>query len=294
MRPDDFFVEELVPDRFGFRPRSLNVALLDQLRRQPLQDREDIEVAVPLARLIHDDLERYGTDGGEEMTEQQMREALLALRAVVDRLGVPGFEVPFRDFSTFRAWWLRNGGYGSWQARRDLLSGIFDSLHDQLAVIEQRSLSSSLVEPISPHARTGWSAVDTEIGELRRHFLSARTPQDYRNVGHDCVSVTEALSRQVYDPARHLREGEEEPPVTNTKQRLERFIEDAAPGADNAALRRLARAAIEFAQHVKHSTTPTRREAGIAADAVIQLANLLRRLDEPVDVSTDRSVVGPG
>jgi len=35
-----------------------------------------------------------------------------------------------------------------------------------------------------------------------------------------------------------------------------------------------------YAQHIKHSETPTRREAGIAADAVIQLANLLRRLDE--------------
>jgi hypothetical protein len=53
-------------------------------------------------------------------------------------------------------------------------------------------------------------------------------------------------------------------------------VEDVAPGSDNAALRKLARSAIEFAQHVKHSTTPTRREAGIA-DAVIQLANLLRR-----------------
>jgi hypothetical protein len=51
-------------------------------------------------------------------------------------------------------------------------------------------------------------------------------------------------------------------------------------GPDNAALRKLALAAIEYAQQVKHSTTPTRREAGIAADAVIQLVNLLRRLDE--------------
>jgi hypothetical protein len=53
-----------------------------------------------------------------------------------------------------------------------------------------------------------------------------------------------------------------------------------APGPDNATLRRLTRSAIDYAQHVKHSQTPTRREAGIAADAVIQLANILRRLDE--------------
>jgi hypothetical protein len=176
---------------------------------------------------------------------------------------------------------VENGAYGSWQARRDLLSKLFDPLHDQLADMELATLESPLVDPISPHARTGWSAVDTEISELRRHFSSARTPQDYRAVGLDCVAVTEALSAQVYDPRRHLRTGEEEPPVAKTKQRIERFIEDSAPGPDNAALRKLARAALEYAQQVKHSDTPTRREAGIAADAVIQLANILRRLDEP-------------
>jgi len=53
------------------------------------------------------------------------------------------------------------------------------------------------------------------------------------------------------------------------------------PGPDNAAIRKLANDTIEMAQHVKHSATPTRREAGVAADAVIQLANILRRLDEP-------------
>jgi hypothetical protein len=283
VRPEGLFLEQTdLADPFGLPHRYLNVPLIEQLRREPLADHEDIEVAVALARVIHDDLERFGTGGGQEMTDVQVRESLLALRAVVNRLGITDFEVPFRDFTTFRSWWIRQGaaGSGGWQKRRDLLSGVFDSLHDQLALMEQESLASTLVEPISPRARTGWSAVDTEISELRRHFLSARTAQDYRNVGLDCVSVTEALSRQVYDPERHLHESEEEPPITNTKQRIERFVEDAAPGSDNAALRRLARASIEFGQHVKHSQTPTRREAGIAADAVIQLANLLRRLEE--------------
>jgi hypothetical protein len=35
-----------------------------------------------------------------------------------------------------------------------------------------------------------------------------------------------------------------------------------------------------FAQEVKHDTAPTRRDAGIAADPVIMLANLLRRLEQ--------------
>jgi hypothetical protein len=37
---------------------------------------------------------------------------------------------------------------------------------------------------------------------------------------------------------------------------------------------------IEMAQEVKHRSTRNRREAGIAADSVILLANILRRLDE--------------
>jgi len=86
MRPDDFFVDDGPGGMFGVSTRSLNVALLEHLRRGPLKEWEDVEVAVPLTRPIHDDLERYGTDGGQEMTEQQMRAALLALRAVVDRL----------------------------------------------------------------------------------------------------------------------------------------------------------------------------------------------------------------
>jgi hypothetical protein len=37
---------------------------------------------------------------------------------------------------------------------------------------------------------------------------------------------------------------------------------------------------IELAHSVKHSSNPTRREAGIAADAVILLTNILRRVDQ--------------
>ncbi|WP_410659527.1 hypothetical protein [Amycolatopsis sp. lyj-112] len=46
-------------------------------------------------------------------------------------------------------------------------------------------------------------------------------------------------------------------------------------------MRKLARSAIEFAQLVKHHDTTTRRDVGVAADTVILLANILRRLQEP-------------
>lgn len=36
----------------------------------------------------------------------------------------------------------------------------------------------------------------------------------------------------------------------------------------------------QVAQAVKHHSAPTRRDAGIAADSVIQLVDILRRVDE--------------
>lgn len=51
-------------------------------------------------------------------------------------------------------------------------------------------------------------------------------------------------------------------------------------GRCNEAIRSVANKVIELAHSMKHSTAPTRREAGIAADAVIMLANILRRVDQ--------------
>lgn len=281
MRAEDFF-EETERTSFGMTVpvRVFRRDLVRGLRQGPSLNWPDIEAAVAIARLVHDELETYGTSGGEDLSDADMREALLALDAILRRLGFEPINPPFRNFTTFRSHWMRNGARGSWQARRDILDGIFDDLHERLADAESQSLSSTLAQPISPRGRTGWAKVDEEIAELRRHFQSARTPQDYRNVGNDCVIVTETLSRTAYDPSRHLREGEDEPPAAKTKQRLDRVVEDAAAGADNAPLRKLVRAAIDMAQAVKHGSTPTRRDAGIAADTVILLANVMRRLVE--------------
>ena len=285
MRPDDFFVEDQHVSHelwglAGATSRSLDLPLLTALRRGPSEGRDDIEVAVGLARLVHDELEKFGTGGGEELTDHQIRDALVTLHVVLRRVGIP-FDLPFRDYGTFKSHWKRNNCTDSYQKRRDMLNELFGPLHDRLVELETRTLSSTLAQPISPHPVTGWARVDAEVAELRRHFQNARTEQDYRNVGNDCVILTEELSRQVYDPKLHLRAGEEEPAVDKTKNRIGRYIEDTVSGPENAELRRLARAAIEFAQRVKHSPTSTRREAGIAADTVILLANILRRLDQP-------------
>ena len=268
-------------DPWGTPDRVLDNDLVHLLRKGPVPGRDDLEVASALARLVHDELERYGTAGDQQLTDFQAREAILALRSVLKRVGIDEFDIPFSDFGSFRTYWVRNGAHGSWQGRREMLQALFDPLHNQLAERENRAIESTLAEPVTPHTTTGWYRVDAEITELRRHFAIARTPQDHRNVGNDCVAVLEALSAQVYNRAIHLREDEEEPKVSDTKKRFDRYIEVSLSGSQNELIRKLARAAIEVAQKVKHNPTSSRRDAGIASDAVILLANMFRRLAEP-------------
>jgi hypothetical protein len=281
MRPDDYFTERHVgePDPWS-TITEFDDELADRLRQRPLADVDDLDAAMALMQLLHDDLERYGTAGDERLSDEELGLALRTLRAVLKRLGI-GFEVPFRSFTAFRTYWISHRMSGSWQARRSYLDSLFDPIHHQLIRLEEQRFESELVSAVSPRTRTGWTAVDTELNELRRRFRTSTTPQDYRAVGVHCVGVLEALGRTVYDPAKHLREGETPPLPDKTKQRIGRYVEDALSGPENEELRALVNRAIELAQHVKHSSTPTRREAGVAADAVIMLANILRRLAEP-------------
>ena len=55
--------------------------------------------------------------------------------------------------------------------------------------------------------------------------------------------------------ARHRRR------PTRRKQRIGRYVEDAVPGTKNEEVRGLASKAVELAHRVKHSETPTRRDA---------------------------------
>ncbi|HEY5477395.1 MAG TPA: hypothetical protein VIK11_11865 [Tepidiformaceae bacterium] len=276
MRLDDFWVDD---DRAPGGGSHFNAVLIQRLRRSPLQGVPDSEAAIALSRLLHDELTRYGTDGSEQLSDDEARDALRTLVSVTKRLGIQ-FDPPFRDLSGFRAYWGSHGGHGSWAARRSLLQVLFDPLHAELELREDQALNAELAESIAPTRRTGWPDVDEEIAELRRHFHSARTSQDYRNIGNDIVSVLEKLSEAAYDPGRHLRAGEVEPPAAHTKNRLGRIVEVDSEPEGSEELTKLAKATIELAQAVKHNPSGSKTRAGVASDAVILLANMLRRLQE--------------
>jgi hypothetical protein len=283
VQDDDLF--EVIPpapdgDPWDHPPTvKLRTDLLDQCRAGPVAGHDDLSCAIVLTRLVRAELEAFGTGGGERLEDTEVALAQRTLRAVLQRLAID-LALPWRDFGGFRSYWLKNNASGSYQARRDLIEQFFGPVQDALDEREDVEIRAVLAEAVSPRPGTGWPKVDDEIAGLKHRFRTASAPQDYRDVGNRCVAVLEALSRTVYDRSRHLREGETEPPPDKTKQRLGRYVECSLTGEDNEAIRAVANKVIELAHSVKHSTTPTRREAGIAADAVILLANILRRVDQ--------------
>lgn len=283
MQPDDFFIEvETAPDVWGrstMGKLKLNRRLLDDIRKNTANDIGDLPCAIALLRLVRDELEAYGTGGGQTLDDGEIEQAQRSLRAVLERLSIP-LEIPWRNFKGFHTYWTSNDAYGSYQARRQILDDLFNPVQDELERQENAEFQSSLAEGTSPHDKLGWPQVDEELDELRRRFRTAQSPQDYRDVGNRCVAALEAIGRVVFDTERHLRPGEEEPAPDKSKNRIERYVEDSLAGKENESLRGVAKKVIELAHSVKHSKVTKRRTAGIAADAVIMLAHILRRVEQ--------------
>ena len=216
----------------------------------------------------------------QRLTGEQIAVAQRSLRASLTRHGI-NFNLPWRDYSGFRSYWISEGasGSGGWQARRDLLARFFDPVFDELDRLEDARFAATVAEPVSPAGRTGWGPVDAALHDVKVRFRSATTSADYSDVGRRCIVVMEAPSGTVYDAAKHLRDGETEPPVAHTHKRITRFVEDTLAGSGNVEVRALVRKAAELAEAVKHQRGATRREAGIATDSVILLVNILRRID---------------
>lgn len=275
----DFYKEDKFPSAYAAASKpKLNTGLLEAIRTGKYSKASDLSVASELSKFVWEEYEKYGTKGGT-LSESEIVLAQKTLVSVLDRLQIQ-INIPWRDFQSFRSYWIRNGAQGSWQARRDILSNLFEPIQKELDWRERQSVQASLVTAISPHATLGWDAADTKISALRRRFADARTPEDYSDVGNRAVSALEELANQVYDPKKHVREGEEPLPYGKTKERFDRYIEEKLPGPSNAALRKVARGTVELSQALKHGSVTTRTNAGLVGDSVIFLANMLRRLDD--------------
>ncbi len=104
-----------------------DIEVVNAIAKGKIDQADDLDVAQALARLVHDELRAYGTDSTNKLNDEQLADALKALRAVLHRVGVT--QPPFRDFSTFHDYRSREGmgGSGGWGMRRGYLSELGDT-----------------------------------------------------------------------------------------------------------------------------------------------------------------------
>ncbi|MFJ4435617.1 hypothetical protein [Streptomyces sp. NPDC088923] len=141
MDTDEFFrgTPEAIVEWSHFRPGEwvcqlweLNVELMEELRFGPLPSRPDLDVALSLTRLLHEDFVSRGTHHDERMNDEEVALAVKAHRAVLDRLGVEPPKLPFRHHSGFFDYWRKNDMSGSWQARRDCIEELLGPTREAL------------------------------------------------------------------------------------------------------------------------------------------------------------------
>lgn len=277
MTPADLMTSLVSTSGAGSRQK-LNRGRVESLRSAPDPRFADVEVVRVLADLARQEHLSFIREENK-LSDTDVGLVLAALSAVAGRLGA-SFTAPWRDLSSFRSHWEAQGvtNGGAWAARRLMVHEVFNVLDSELEAVTSRSAAMA---PVTTDPIAGWDAIDAAVDAVRDKFNSARDANDYRDVGVRCKNAIEVMSDNLYDETKHLRAGETAPPRGHTKNRLERVIEDSLAGADNERLRGLVKRVDDVAEHVKHTRTSTRRDAGIAADAVIALASMLRRADQP-------------
>lgn len=270
-----------VPEVVSHHPdgtTSVNRGLLRQIGSGSLTNFDEVSVAIKMLRTVQDEFERFGTNGTQAFTNDDSREALLALQACCKRLGFVNFVWPFRDFSSFRSWWVSEGARGSWQARRDLLEGVFGeiavALDHRFLEIQERQL----VRPLNPEELATWPEIRREMNELRRHVASATSTADLRNIGNDCVSILERLSEFIYFHEIHGLPDTDEPAVSKTKIRLTSLIEHEYLSESKSELKRVVSAVIDLAQAIKHTPDPSGIETLVLAETLVFLIAALDRI----------------
>lgn len=141
MDTDEFFrsTPEAIVEWSHLRPGEwvcqlweLDVELMEELRFGPLPSRPDLDVALSLTRLLHEDFVSRGTHHDERMNDEEVALAVKAHRAVLDRLGMETPKLPFRHHSGFFDYWRKNDMSGSWQARRDCIEELLGPTREAL------------------------------------------------------------------------------------------------------------------------------------------------------------------
>lgn len=282
LRPDDLLEE--IHDGYNGVSLELRRDLVRDALKKPAEDNDDLELLLALTQLLRRELQLRATGnwyrvGGADTADQRLLFRAVQRISLRNKIYVHQFE--YRDYEEFNDFVVEEYGPNPDEAKvRRYLGSIFNPIEDQVHRIQDVIWDTELILPISPRGATGWSRVDSEIEEMRQQFRSARSEQAHSSIGNCCNRILLFLSEAAFVPDRHLPDGEDLPPIAKTKNRFSMIISRELAGPNQASLLKVAHAIVELAEAVKHGNSPSRTDAGIVADSVIMLVNLMRRITD--------------
>lgn len=156
----------------------------------------------------------------------------------------------------------------TYAARRAHIRHLFQPLLQAIEHLESEAVGTAL--PGSDATR--WAAVDGQVAQLRVRLAHCSTSEDAQAVGLLCRDLLISLAQAAHDPNVH---GEVGPSAVD---QLNNVIDFHAGGEENAKLRKLLKASIDYANDVQHRRGGRLAEAGLVAEATVASVYLVKRL----------------
>lgn len=238
----------------------------------------DVEAAEALVDNVSVLMVSVATGGpGIKTVDADYKREHRALRAVIRRLGID-YPNKFDDLWRWYGRWS-DGSLPAYRDRRAFISELFAPVRKALG--DQTDATRELAEGVS-EGPTGWAGMDQQCARLRRLWREA-DPDAYNGVGLQCLKILTTLGHVVFDPARDLSPGDEEPGRDDAKKRISYFLRRVAAGEKRESIRKTVNGAYAQANAAKHRHVATRADAGIAANTTLLIVSTLHLLADEAD-----------
>ncbi|CAM4008184.1 abortive infection family protein [Janibacter anophelis] len=145
---------------------AINFRVLQRIIDGDPSGHSPVAVAVAVTDLVRDELEKFGTSGGEIADNAGSKVLIRALTASASAAGAGPFTLPFRDFDNFKSYWKRNGCYGSYQARQELINELFEPLQQRLDALASGAGSALAVTDDALNSLTDPTAIRDHLNRI--------------------------------------------------------------------------------------------------------------------------------
>lgn len=196
-------------------------------------------------------------------------------KEIVSRLKLVGLEHQnmYSDLWEWYGFW--NSNLRSYQERREYIGKLFDPFIASLR--DNNSFSKEGVIKVIEY--TGWERIDRTADKIKQSYLNAKNEEEFQTIGLLCRENLISLSNEIYDERKHLEFCDTPPSPSDSKRKIDAYIQFNLSGKSNENIRKFAKVAIDLANEVTHKRTASKKDAGLSITATSAIINIIRLIE---------------